>query len=51
MCYCRNQNPIERKEYVKMHDDVIDAGGEVKIFSSLHVSGERKFKINFVFQY
>lgn len=26
-----------------MHDDVIEAGGEVKIFSSLHVSGERKF--------
>jgi hypothetical protein len=28
-----------------MHDDVIDAGGEVKIFSSMHVSGERKFEL------
>jgi protein pelota len=34
---------VQRKEYVKMHDDVIDAGGDVKIFSSLHVSGEREF--------
>lgn len=25
-----------------MHDDVIEAGGDVKIFSSMHVSGERK---------
>jgi hypothetical protein len=33
---------VQRKEYVKMHDDVIDAGGDVKIFSSLHVSGERE---------
>lgn len=40
-CY-RNQDPKQRKEYVKIHDDVIDAGGDVKIFSSMHVSGERK---------
>lgn len=40
----RNQDPIQRKEYVKIHDDVLDAGGDVKIFSSMHVSGERKFK-------
>lgn len=38
----RNQDPMQRKEYVKMHDDVIEAGGDVKIFSSMHVSGERK---------
>lgn len=25
-----------------MHDDVIEAGGDVKIFSSMHVSGERE---------
>jgi len=37
----RNQDPIQRKEYVKLHDDVIDAGGDVKIFSSMHVSGEQ----------
>ena len=40
----RNQDPKQRKVYVKMHDDVIDAGGDVKIFSSMHVSGERKFQ-------
>ena len=40
--YYRNQDPIQRKEYVKMHDDVLEAGGDVKIFSSMHVSGERK---------
>ena len=39
----RNQDPVQRKEYVKMHDDVVDAGGDVKIFSSMHVSGERKY--------
>lgn len=38
----RNQDPMQRKEFVKMHDDVIEAGGDVKIFSSMHVSGERK---------
>lgn len=38
---------MQRKEYVRMHDDVIDAGGDVKIFSSMHVSGERKFIIDF----
>jgi hypothetical protein len=27
-----------------MHDDVIEAGGDVRIFSSMHVSGERKFE-------
>jgi protein pelota len=37
----RNQDPIQRKEYVKMHDDVLEAGGDVKIFSSMHVSGEQ----------
>lgn len=37
----RNQDPIQRKEYVQMHDDVLEAGGDVKIFSSMHVSGEQ----------
>ncbi|CAG9797710.1 unnamed protein product [Chironomus riparius] len=37
----RNQDPIQRKEYVKMHDDVLEAGGDVKVFSSMHVSGEQ----------
>lgn len=31
-----------RKEYVLLVDSVRDSGGEVKIFSSMHVSGERK---------
>lgn len=46
----RNQDPKERKEYVKMHDDVIDAGGDVKIFSSLHVSGERELIVHTSFK-
>ena len=32
-----------RKEYVKLVDSVKESGGEVKIFSSMHISGERKF--------
>lgn len=31
-----------RKEYVKLVDSVRDSGGDVKIFSSMHISGERK---------
>lgn len=30
-----------RKRYVKLIEDVREGGGEVKMFSSLHVSGER----------
>lgn len=36
---------MKRKEYVKVVDDVRDAGGDVKIFSTMHVSGERKLKL------
>ena len=32
----------KRKRYVRLVDAVKDNGGDVKIFSSLHVSGERK---------
>lgn len=32
-----------RKEYVKLVDSVRESGGDVKIFSSLHISGERKY--------
>lgn len=32
----------QRKRYVKLVDTVRESCGEVKIFSSLHVSGERK---------
>jgi len=31
-----------RKRYVTLVDSVRESGGEVKIFSSMHVSGERK---------
>lgn len=39
-CSCSDVNI--RKEYVKLVEDVRDAGGEVKIFSSMHISGQRK---------
>lgn len=31
----------ERKRFVNLVEQVRDAGGDVKIFSSLHVSGEQ----------
>merc|ERR1711874_500233 len=37
----RAQNVAERRKYVEMVDKVREVGGEVKIFSSLHVSGEQ----------
>ena len=37
----------KRKRYVKLVDSVRDNGGDVKIFSSLHVSGERKCTCTF----
>lgn len=37
----RCQNVNLRKEYVNLVDSVRDAGGEVKIFSSMHISGEQ----------
>jgi len=37
----RCQNFNERKRYVALVDNVREFGGEVKIFSSLHVSGEQ----------
>lgn len=33
---------VKRKEYVKLVDDVRESGGDVKIFSTMHVSGERE---------
>lgn len=45
LSFHRTQDLAQRKEYVKMHDDVLDAGGDVRIFSSMHVSGERKLQI------
>ncbi|EFN69659.1 Protein pelota [Camponotus floridanus] len=37
----RCQNIALRKEYVELVENVKDSGGDVKIFSSLHVSGEQ----------
>ncbi|XP_011308857.1 protein pelota [Fopius arisanus] len=37
----RCQDIQTRKEYVEIVDSVKDAGGDVKIFSSMHVSGEQ----------
>ncbi|XP_017785350.1 PREDICTED: protein pelota [Nicrophorus vespilloides] len=37
----RSQDVNLRKEYVKIVDSVRESGGDVKIFSSLHPSGER----------
>lgn len=42
----RCQDIALRKEYVELVENVRDSGGDVKIFSSLHVSGERKFYAN-----
>lgn len=35
----------ERKKYVHLVEEVRENGGEVQVFSSLHVSGERKYFI------
>lgn len=45
----RCQDIALRKEYVELVENVKDSGGDVKIFSSLHVSGERKFDIETIF--
>ena len=37
----RANNVAERRKYVDLVDKVRDTGGDVKIFSSLHVSGEQ----------
>ena len=38
----RSSNVAQRKRYVQLVDSVRDMNGDVKIFSSLHVSGERE---------
>lgn len=35
-----------RKEYINLVESVRDSGGDVKIFSSMHVSGEREYNYN-----
>lgn len=39
----RSSDIKTRAKYVKLVEDVRSAGGDVKIFSSLHKSGERMF--------
>lgn len=46
---CRCQDINLRKEYVELVESIKDSGGDVKIFSSLHVSGERKLNQLFKF--
>ena len=42
----RSHDFSERQKYVKLVDSVKENSGEVKIFSSLHISGERESMIN-----
>lgn len=37
----RSQDFLKRKQYVVLVDSVRESGGDVKVFSSLHVSGEQ----------
>jgi len=37
----RAQDVVKRKKFVKLVDEVREFGGDVKIFSSMHVSGEQ----------
>ena len=38
----RSNNLSERKRYVKIVDNVRSKNGQVKIFSTMHISGERE---------
>ena len=42
-CMFRSSDLKERKRYVKLVDTVRETAGDVRIFSSLHVSGERMY--------
>ena len=39
---CRSADVRTRQRYVALFEGVKDGGGTVRVFSSLHVSGERK---------
>lgn len=39
----RCKNVAKRKRYIRLVEKVQESGGVVKIFSSLHISGERMF--------
>lgn len=42
-CFPRSADIPTRQRYVRLVESVKDNGGNVRIFSSLHVSGERKW--------
>lgn len=44
----RVKNVEKRKRFIRLVESVREFGGEVKIFSSLHVSGERKFLVEII---
>jgi len=39
----RNSDITTRQKFVNLVNSVKDSGGSVHVFSSMHVSGERKF--------
>jgi stalled ribosome rescue protein Dom34 len=45
----RCQDIALRKEYVNIVEAVKDSSGDVKIFSSMHISGERMYLKNIIF--
>ena len=44
---CSANEVAKRQKYVGLVDSVRENGGEVRIFSSLHVSGERTYRLLF----
>ena len=46
----RSHDPAERRKYVDLLESVKENGGNVYIFSTEHVSGDRKFFTNFFFE-
>ena len=43
LVYCRSADLPTRQRYVALVEGVKDSGGVIRIFSSLHVSGEREW--------
>ena len=47
--FCSSANDVKtRRKYVTLVDSVRENGGDVRIFSSLHISGERKYSCSAV---
>ena len=45
LCVCRSADVPTRERYVRLVESVRNSGGTVRVFSSLHVSGERAFQL------